>query len=347
MIWRSDEHQMCDFFNLPWLQFTGRTLAEEAGTGWTDGIHQDDRAQALDAFARAFGRKEPFRLEYRLRRADGAYRWIIDTGVPRYSPRGEFSGYVGSCLDITERKQAEEGIRANEAALRSSHEQIQDLAGRLISAQETERARIGRELHDDVSQELAAIAINISGIKRRPEARREAGLLDALSTLQQRTAQVTEGIRRISHDLHPSVLEHSGLVDALRAHCQDCARQYGLKVAFYADGTIGTIHRPAALCLYRVAQEALHNVVKHAGARSVDVWLTRSDDTVALTIGDDGRGFDVVSAVHGGTGLGLQSIEERVRLAGGRVNIVSGPSRGTRLTAELTHILEGARAESA
>ena len=152
MVWRSGPDQRCDFFNKPWLEFRGRRLQDEIGDGWTEGVHPDDLHRCLTIYTAAWPGRESFRMEYRLQRADGEYRWVLDTGVPRLASDGALLGYIGSCFDITERRQAEEALRTNEAALRQSHAEIEDLAGRLITAQEAERARIARDLHDDISQ---------------------------------------------------------------------------------------------------------------------------------------------------------------------------------------------------
>jgi PAS domain S-box-containing protein len=119
MIWRSGIDTGCDFFNKPWLDFRGRTMEEETGNGWTEGVHPSDLANYVNTYVTAFDRREAFRVEYRLRRADGEYRWVLDTGVPRHMHDGTFSGYIGSCIDITERKKSEETLRANEAKLRA------------------------------------------------------------------------------------------------------------------------------------------------------------------------------------------------------------------------------------
>ena len=218
MVWRSGPDQRCDFFNKPWLEFRGRRLQDEMGEGWTEGVHPDDLHRCLATYTAAWPGRESFRMEYRLRRADGEYRWVLDTGVPRLASDGTLLGYIGSCLDITERRQAEEALRANEAALRQSHVEIEDLAGRLITAQETERARIARDLHDDISQQLAAISIAMSEC-RQPELHASTELLDVVAGVQRQTIELTEDIRLLSHDLHPGVLEHADLVDALRSHC--------------------------------------------------------------------------------------------------------------------------------
>ena len=229
MVWRSGPDQRCDFFNKPWLEFRGRRLQDEMGEGWTEGVHPDDLRRCLATYTAAWPGRETFRMEYRLKRADAEYRWVLDTGVPRLAADGTLLGYIGSCIDISERRQAEEALRANETALRQSHAETRDLAGRLITAQEAERARIARDLHDDVSQQLAAISIAISGCKRLPELQGGGELLEALTAVQGQTIALSEDIRLLSHDLHPGALEHADLVEALRSHCGEFARQRSIQ----------------------------------------------------------------------------------------------------------------------
>ena len=331
MVWRSGPDQRCDFFNQPWLEFRGRRLQDEMGEGWTEGVHPDDLHRCLATYTAAWPGRESFRMEYRLRRADGEYRWVLDTGVPRLASDGTLLGYIGSCIDITERRQAEEALRTNEAALRQSHAETEDLAGRLITAQEAERARIARDLHDDVSQQLAAISIAMSEC-RRPELQAGAELLEVLTAVQGQTIELAEEIRLLSHDLHPGVLEHAGLVDALRSHCSDFATQHSLEVVVEADADLTISDMTTALCLYRVVQEALRNVAKHANARQVRVTVRRVEEQVQLAVVDDGKGFTLAKAREHGGGLGLRSIEERIRLVGGRLSIETAPHMGTTIT---------------
>jgi PAS domain S-box-containing protein len=322
MIWRSGPDQQRDFFNARWLEFTGRSLADEMGEGWTEGVHREDIDHCLAVYTTAFVGREPFRLDYRLRRADGTLRWVIDTGVPRTAPGGGFLGYIGSALDITERRQAEE-------ALRQSHAEIQDLAGRLITAQEAERARIARDLHDDVSQRLAGLSISLSACKRRPEMLDYPALVEVLNAIQRNTVEVAEDIRLLSHDLHPGVLEHTGLAVAVRSHCREFAQRHLFEVIVDADVDLAVSDMATALCLYRIVQEALSNIAKHAEAREVHITLHRVHSEVQLTVGDDGKGFDLSTARRQGSGLGLRSIDERVRQLGGRLSIETSPSHGT------------------
>jgi len=147
LIWMSGTNKLCTFFNRGWLNFTGRRMEEELGDGWATGVHPDDLKRCIGVYYEAFDSHAKFEMEYRLRRFDGEYRWIVDYGVPRFGSNGTFCGYVGSCVDITERKLSEMSLR--------------DLTGRLIHAQERERARIARELHDDISQRMAFLQIGL------------------------------------------------------------------------------------------------------------------------------------------------------------------------------------------
>ena len=215
--------------------------------------------------------------------------------------------------------------------LEASNRQISEMFGRLIAAQETERTRIARDLHDDLSQRLAGLSIMMSGVKRRLAAEPHADLVPALTSMQESASALAEEIRHFSHNLHPALLEHAGLGAALRAYCVEFERMHGIKVAYAAGADTERVESDTALCLFRIAQEALRNVAKHAGARQVDLTLTRTPDGVHLSIVDDGRGFDLAEARGAAAGLGLVSIDERARLLRGRVQIDTQPRGGTRL----------------
>jgi two-component system sensor histidine kinase UhpB len=220
-----------------------------------------------------------------------------------------------------------------EAALRGSYAQVQDLAGRLITAQEAERARIARELHDDINQQLASLSIALCRLKRRlPKDARK--MSDELGSVQGRTVELVNAVRQISHDLHPGVLQHAGLQAALEARCAEFRKQQDTRVVFQAHGDLTGIPQEVSLCLYRVAQEALGNIARHAHACAIDVSLTRTDGDVQLEIVDDGQGFDLAEARRSG-GLGLLDMEERVRLVMGSVSIDTHPQGGTHLRAEV------------
>jgi len=236
---------------------------------------------------------------------------------------------VALLFETNVRRRAQLALRENEAALKARTEQVRDLAGQLITAQEAERARIARELHDDIGQRIAAFAIAISSLKRQSVVQTTDALREELSSLQTRTLDLSESVRHLSHDLHPATLQHAGIASVLRSHCEEFAKQHGSEVIVKAELEPDAIDASVALCLFRVTQEALQNIARHSAARHVEVNLSRSAANVELSIADDGSGFNPERAGDGGGGLGLQSIRERVRMAHGRLVIDSAPGRGT------------------
>jgi PAS domain S-box-containing protein len=234
--------------------------------------------------------------------------------------------------DITERRRAEEAIRQRQAALRQSHAQVRDLAGRLIRAQEEERRRLARELHDDLSQQLAALAMAVSALQQCAGAATGEG--ERLPGLRQRIDSICGTVRDLSHALHPAVLEHAGLAAALETHSVEFSRRHGIPVALAVDEGLEPLAGDVALCLYRVVQESLHNVAKHSGAAGASVTLARHSGELRLRIEDPGSGFDLENARRQ-EGLGLVSMEERVHALGGTLRIETRPGAGTRLEVRL------------
>ena len=226
---------------------------------------------------------------------------------------------------VRERDHAMHAARSSATALRRSYARVRRLAGKLIAAQESERARIARDLHDDFNQQLAALSIGISGARRRGGA--DAALAGLLGTLQDQTVALTDQVRVFSHELHPRVLEHVGLLAALRTHSAQLA-EHRLQVHMTVDGPLDGLPADVALCAYRVVQEALRNVLLHAGVGEATVSVTRSPARLDVTIRDSGCGFAPDSPdAHGG--LGLLSMQERTRLADGTCTITSASRRGT------------------
>ena len=229
------------------------------------------------------------------------------------------------CLSavIRERNRASISVRDSESALRASYDRVRELAGQLIAAQEMERSRIARDMHDDFNQQLAALSISLSALRRR--SLETAELDDALRVLQERTVAVIQQVRDFSHDLHPGTLDHLALVPTLRTYCADFSRRHHLDIHFCAHEPLAPLAREVALCVYRVVQEGLRNIANHADVRDARVSLTQTADLVELTIVDRGRGFDPAAR----RGLGLLSMEERARLTGGAIAIASAPGTGT------------------
>jgi two-component system sensor histidine kinase UhpB len=336
LIWTARPDTTLDYLNGFCEQLTGRPLEQLRENGWLDFVHPDDVDRCVGTYVPAFEARRPFLLEYRLRHLDGDYRWFLASGIPKYGRDGSYTGYIGCDIDITQRKSAEDRIRTSQAELETHRQEIQYLAGRLIGAQEDERARIARDLHDDVSQQIAGVSIAVSGLKQRlGEDPVSEELRQEFVELQQQTLKLAHSVRQISHDLHPTVLQHLGLVKGLTSYCGELARAHAIAVSCSAEGHLESLTPDAALCVYRIAQEALRNVLAHAGASRADVRLVQVGDRAQITIVDDGRGFDTTNRVERDKGLGLVSMSERARIIGGTVTIVSWPNQGTRVQATI------------
>jgi signal transduction histidine kinase len=203
----------------------------------------------------------------------------------------------------------------------------------LIDVQEGERRRISRELHDDLNQKIAMLSMSISWLKRKIPMREEE-LVTELEQLRQTANGLTDEVRRLSHQLHPAVLEHLGLVTALESYITSFRDEEQIDVQLTSEVGDERIPFQTSICLYRVAVEALRNVARHSGAESALVILKRNKDSLELRVCDYGRGFDVETFKQGG-GLGLISVEERLRLLQGICEIRSAPQRGTTLVARV------------
>jgi PAS domain S-box-containing protein len=308
MIWMSGPDRLYNYFNQPWLEFTGRALEAELGNGWSEGVHPEDVKDCRDTYTRAFDLREPFKMQYRLRRQDGEYRWLFDTGVPRVNSDGSFAGYIGSCIDVTVRRLAEQAMA--------------DIRRKLIEAQEQERLRIGRELHDDVTQRLALLAVELAQLQHDP-----SEVDSRLERLRKETSEISNDVEALSHELHSSKLQYLGVVAGIKSWCREFGERQNMEIDFRSD-VATALPFEIGICLFRVLQEALHNAHKHSGVKRVEVRLMEESNQVHLIVSDSGKGFDFESAKQG-RGLGLTSMQERVRLVNGTIAIESKPIGGT------------------
>ena len=230
-------------------------------------------------------------------------------------------------VDVTEARQAESAIHQTEI-LRQSQEQLRTLTAGLVEAQEEERRRVSQELHDDISQRLAALSIQ-AAVLHQAHGISPDELRCKLGELQKQMEALSEDLRRTARNLHPFTLTHLGLGEALRSYCAEFSNLRQFKVRFTARTLPGTIPPGVALCVYRVVQEALGNVSKHSGAARAEVSISGNNNALRVAIRDDGHGFDLDDAK--GKGLGLISMEERVRHLGGTFSISPTPGDGTRI----------------
>lgn len=326
MIWTARPDTTLDYLNQNCVTFTGLPLEKLLDEGWLDAVHPEDRDYCVGTYTPAFEARTPVRVEYRVRRADGAYRWLLASGIPKFAPDGSFAGYVGCDVDITERRNAEDLIRESRAALEVSHREVQQLAGNLLTAHEDERRHLARELHDDLTQRLARLAIDAGRMESAPNAPR------GVRQLREELVHLSEDVHSLSYRLHPSVLDDLGLVEALKAECDRVSRHGELRVDVEASAVPAALPADASLCLFRVAQEALHNAARHAHASAVTVLLSSRSSGLELAVSDNGSGFDPERSLDHAS-LGLSSMRERVRLLQGEFGIESAPGRGTTVVA--------------
>jgi PAS domain S-box-containing protein len=319
MIWMAGTDRLCTYVNQPWLEFTGRPLEAELGNGWVEGVHKEDLKRCLKTYSEAFGQRQSFEMEYRVRRNDGEYRWILDIGVPRFKPDGSFAGYIGSCLDITDRKLAEEALAS--------------VGHRLIEAHEEERTWIARELHDDIVQRVALVTVELAQCDQQA-ADGTTGAHDHIRHASQLLFDLGKDIQALSHRLHSSKLEYLGLVTAAKSFCCELSEQRNVRIEFKHSDIPAAVPKEISLCLFRVLQEALQNAVRHSGAQGFAVEVHGAQDGIRLTVSDSGIGFDWRHAIND-RGLGLISMRERLRLVNGELSIQSEPGRGTTVLARV------------
>lgn len=265
-------------------------------------------------------------------------RWFL----LRVTRLREASGVVLSHTDITERQQAEASLHAKQVELEQSRAQLRDLTTKLITAQEEERRRLARDLHDDITQRLAALTIDLGNLRVRESDSNESTPED-LEQLRKRAKQLTTDVQRLSHELHPTILDHLGLEEAVREHVEEFAARTGLTTQVVTRRLPTTIPLQHATCLYRVLQESLQNIRKHANATSVLVRLLKTPQGVGLCVHDDGRGFEQAQETRKLRGMGLSSMAERVGILKGTFRVRTKPGDGTEIYASIP--LESREAE--
>ena len=282
-------------------------------------VHDEDRQRLVHVIEDAVRDKQVFTAEYRITLPDGSVRWMAVRGSSILAPGGS-SGLTGVSVNITERKNIEE-------ALRQGKQELSDLMGRLISAQEEERSHIARELHDDITQRLAVLAIDVGNLELQREPDRQH-YQEKLGAIKESLVRLSEDIHALSRQLHPSILDDLGLVRALEAEIARFTEKEGIRVLFNHEELSPAIPRDIALALYRVTQESLRNIARHSRATSTHLELKGEPGAIHLKVVDTGCGFDPASPGRI-RGLGLASMKERIELVHGSITIDSTPGEGT------------------
>lgn len=285
---------------------------ENAGTGAAvfAMVHADDREKLQAALANLTVEHPTLKISYRIMRPDGVVIWVERNSRGYFDSHGKLKRVVGMVADITERKRAKDALA--------------EMTRRLIAAQEQERARIARELHDDVNQRIAMLSVELEQLQQSP-----AELQSRVHEFRKELRQISDDVQALSHDLHSSKLEYLGVIPGMKSWCREVAERHKIEVAFRTDSP-GNLPHEVGLPLFRVLQEAVNNSIKHSGVKQVEVQLWEDSGEIHLSVRDSGKGFDVETAMRG-KGLGLTSMQERVRLLNGTIHIQSRPMGGTNI----------------
>ena len=325
LVWMCDGQGKITYLNERRLAFTGPDPEAGYDDSWIEYVHPDDVRNVKDAMAHGLKDHKSFSREYRLRRIDGDYRWMFDVASPRPNGDGSFGGFIGSAIDVTDQKLAQQAL--------------EKVSGQLIEAQENERRRIARDLHDDICQRLALLSMELDQANRSvndlPDVAKHR-----LKEIRQHCSEIAGDVQSLSHELHSSRLDYLGIVAAISGFCHEFSKQHEVSVEFTDRDVPPDLPRDVALCLFRVTQEALHNAVKHSGASRYAVELTATAEEIQLEVSDSGRGFNVQEAKKD-RGLGLVSMQERLHLVHGRLHVESEPGSGTRILAVIPLVAEG------
>jgi len=276
-------------------------------------IHDEDLFWVLAAYQKQIRIKQHFDLTFRMWASDGSLVWVQNL-ISVDTDSDEITKLHGFMIDVSERKRAEEALK--------------DVGGRLIAAQEEERRRVARELHDDFNQRLAVLSIELDQLGQKLQ--RQVPLHRTVQRLQTQAQEIAAELHQLSYKLHPSKLDHLGLAPAVRSLCSELTDSKKLKVEFHQSGFPATLDKDVTLCVFRIAQEGLRNCVKHSGAESARVVLTKNRNAVRLVVSDNGCGFNTKTALME-KGLGFISMKERLHLLGGEMSVYSRPLRGTRI----------------
>jgi signal transduction histidine kinase len=295
-------------------------------------IHPEDRERVWEAISEARKKNKCYTAEFRVLREDNRVRCLRVNGIFLYFDNSEPERMLGAAVDVTDAKLAEEALAA--------------VGSRLIAANEGERTWIARELHDDVNQQIAVIGIRLDRL-RQHLSESTVDVQNEIAEVYRRVLQLGKNVQALSHRLHSSKLDYLGMVAASRSFCEELSAEYHLEIDFRHKGVPRKLPAEISLCLFRVLQESLQNVVKHSGVRRFKVELNTNQGEIQLTVVDEGVGFDSQNAIAS-RGLGLISMRERLQLVKGQLSIHSEKGHGTTICARVPiHAIDANRLKSA
>jgi PAS domain S-box-containing protein len=326
MAWSVQADGIVDFLNQRWLDYSGLSfeqyIEEPLGP-----IHPDDIPRVMEKWLVQIAAGEGYEDEMRLRRADGEYRWFLVRTAPLHNEQGNVIKWYGVAIDIEDRMRAEEKLKA-------TSEQLRALSARLQSAREEEGTRIAREVHDELGSALTSLRWDLEGIERTFA---QSETWSQVPALQKKIADMLEltdttlnVVKRIASELRPSILDDIGLVAAMRWQARQFEAQAGIVCQCDFRLEEVDLDQQQSTAIFRVFQEALTNVLRHAEATRIDITLEKEDDDFVLTISDNGRGI-TANEKSEPLSLGLLGMRERVNLIGGTIEITGVEGRGTEI----------------
>lgn len=299
---------------------------------WLAHIHPDDLPDVLKQSKQVLaGGVDRFVTEYRYLHPERGLMWLSHLSrVLERNDSGMATRIIGVMQDITERKIMVERLQESEKKLQNNQKDLQRLAGKLISVKEEELRHLSRELHDDLTQRLAVLAIDAGKLELQMNKmnRTMPDSLKLISGIKDQLIKISEDVHRISRQLHPTILDDLGLVRAIESECAALGKREKIEIGFTNQNVPDRFPDDVPLCLYRIVQEGLNNCICHSGATKCEVVLKGSKDTIFLSVNDKGVGFDPIE-VKNKPGLGLSSMRERMQLVGGTFNVETEPGRGT------------------
>ena len=370
LAWMAQPDGFITWYNQRWYEYTGTTPKQMAGWGWQSVHDPEMLPQVLKRWKASLATGQPFDMAFPLRGADGGFRRFLTRGVPQKDKQGRVLQWFGTNTDIEDQQRAAETQRraevlaasnrklekeivrrvAGEAALQQSEkelsqslvnarrqqEELRLLTHEVLSAQEEERKRISRELHDVIAQTLAGINVRLAALKK-PAAFKTTDLERNITKTQQLVEQSVDIVHRFARELRPAVLDDLGLIPALHTCLKDFTTRTGIRTHLTAFAGVEQLDAARRTVFFRVAQEALMNVSRHAHASRVEITLKKLPDGFGLTIADDGKSFSVEKTVLANRGqrLGLLGMRERLEMVGGKFNVESAPGQGTTIEAQI------------
>lgn len=327
MAWSLRPDGAIEFVNRRWTDYTGLSLEEESAEPIRP-LHPEDRDGAMKDWLEAKSTGQGYETELRLRGADGEYRWFLVRTVPLRDEQRNIIMWFGTATEIEDRKQAER-------ALYRSFAQLRALTARLQSVREEERARMAREIHDELGQSLTAIKIELSALVKELSPEQQGPFRK--ESVMKLIDETIHTVRRISTELRPGVLDDLGLVAAVEWAAHEFELRTGTRCHVWLPGADISLDPEHATALFRILQETLTNVARHAGATTVTVRLTDAHGEVYLEVGDNGKGISLEQLYAAGS-LGILGMRERALLLGGELAISGVAGKGTTVRVRIPHV---------